>query len=79
MTLSQNEGSPNNLLVKKLNADLMLMCKEKGIDYLDINSVLSKNEALIMDYSTDGTHLNEEGYNKWGDFLKTYFRKKDLY
>ncbi len=77
-TLFQAEGSPNNSVVKQLNTDLKQLCEKMNLDFLDINSVLSRNEALELKYSTDGTHLNQEGYEKWGKFLRVYFRKKNL-
>ncbi|MDF1551340.1 MAG: GDSL-type esterase/lipase family protein, partial [Bacteroidales bacterium] len=77
-TLYQNEGSNNNKIVKRLNEELKQLCEKEQIDFLDINSVLSKNEALIMKYSTDGTHLNKSGYEKWGKLLASYLNKHKI-
>ncbi len=56
--------SLNNLLIK--------YCKEKNIDFIDINQELSTNNIMKDIYSNDDLHINESGYKAWSKALKPY-------
>lgn len=58
--------------VKQLNSLLMKYCKENKVDFINLNSKLSKNEILIKDYTYDGVHLKTSGYKIWRDELRKY-------
>lgn len=58
--------------VKQLNSLLMKYCKENKVDFINLNSKLSKNEILIKDYTYDGVHLKPIGYIIWRDELRKY-------
>jgi len=62
----------NNILIDSLNQYLSILAKSKGIKFLNVNSVISKNKKIISGYSTDGVHLNEKGYKKWSDYLSSH-------
>jgi lysophospholipase L1-like esterase len=62
--LSENTGRSNDE-INKLNDLLKIFCFENEIKYLDINSVLTKDGLLQKQYTTDGLHLNEMGYEQW--------------
>ena len=60
-----------NRQVTMLNAALRRWCEAEGIAFLDLNSRLSANDALLPQYSTDGLHLNAQAYAVWGTALRT--------
>lgn len=62
--LSENTGR-SNAEINRLNNLLKIFCSENDIKYLDINSVLTKNGLLQEQYTSDGLHLNEKGYEQW--------------
>jgi lysophospholipase L1-like esterase len=66
-----------NLHVTTLNLWLKVYAKAKGITFIDLNSVLSKNERLIAAYTVDGVHLNKTGYQLWIKKLVPILRKFD--
>ena len=49
-----------------------------GIDYIDLNRLLSDENGLMEKYTTDGTHLSREGYAIWSkklcDFIADRFK-----
>lgn len=53
-----------------LNTLLKKYFTEQHIEYIDMNLYLSKNNALLPDFSRDGIHLNGEAYEIWATVLK---------
>ncbi len=58
--------------VTQLNSLLIKYCKEKNIDFIDINQVLSTNHVMKDIYSRDDLHINPEGYQAWTKIIKPY-------
>lgn len=58
------------VMVDSLNNFLIEYCDQKSIKYLDINSKLSTDIGLKPEYSTDGTHINENAYYVWAKEIK---------
>lgn len=73
--VSERESEINRK-VKALNAALRSWCEAEGIMFLDLNSRLSSNEALLPKYSPDGLHLNAEAYAVWGRVIRPYVHAK---
>jgi lysophospholipase L1-like esterase len=60
-----------NKNVTILNKLLSDYAKENNINYIDLNSKLSKNNTLISDYTVgDGLHLNYKGYIVWKNEIR---------
>ena len=56
----------------KLNEKIKKYGKEKNIDVIDLYSkVVDKENYLKKEYTPDGVHLNEEGYEAITDIIKT--------
>lgn len=51
--------------VTALNKLLKEYCDINGVLYIDLNYLLSSNMSLREEYTTDGTHLNSNGYAIW--------------
>ena len=62
--LDENTGRNNND-INTLNNLLHKFCMEKNITFLDVNSVLAKDGVLQKQFTRDGVHINEKGYEKW--------------
>ena len=75
-TLFLSVKNPNCAVVNKQVAELDGLLKDyaskNGIEYVDLNSVLSDGTQMIDDYSYDGTHLNAKGYMIWRAALSKY-------
>ena len=51
-----------NSRIKTLNSELARLADNQSIRWLDLNSVLAPNGYLELRYTSDGVHLNGEGY-----------------
>lgn len=49
--------------IKEVNKKLKDLTKSKKVEFLDLYSILSDEDKLKDDYSSNGVKLNEEGYN----------------
>ena len=57
--------------VKELNARLVELCKDKGVEFIDLTPIFSDaNGQLILRYTKDGIHIHPEAYVAWVDYLK---------
>lgn len=53
----------DNDRVDQLNTALVPFCKKYGVTLVEVNSLLKdKDGNLALEYTVDGTHLNDEGY-----------------
>lgn len=59
-------------LIPQLNKGLQNIAKEENADWLDLFPLFkeSHSNSLRLEFSTDGLHLNKDGYKIWGDALK---------
>lgn len=53
-----------NIEARDLNQSLQRLCDDNKVGYLDIYSMLIKNNELDKDYTDDGVHLNKKGYQQ---------------
>ncbi|MEC7308895.1 SGNH/GDSL hydrolase family protein [Vibrio crassostreae] len=60
-----------NPSVESLNRKLKDYCAQHGIEFLDVNSVLSPNGLLSNEYSCDDLHLNGKAYQVWAEVLQS--------
>lgn len=64
-----NEESKNKE-IEILNHAISLFCRENNINYVDLNSVLSRNQSLRSDVTSDHIHLNDYGYLLWAEKIR---------
>lgn len=71
--------SPNNVDNKAIieeNKQLRELADKYGATYIDLHSYfIDSNGELNEEYSLDGTHVNEEGYDIWKNIIKEYVYK----
>ena len=62
--------------IMEINAEIEKALKnEKNVTYIDLFSLLKdENNLLVKEYSTDGLHLTEKGYEIWTNTLKEHLR-----
>jgi len=70
--------SVTNQKVDSFNIILRQMCAERGVKYLNLNSLLSKNKRLKTEINTDDIHLNKKGYLLWRELVKEVLKTKDF-
>lgn len=60
--------------IEKLNKDLEKFCKSRGdVTFINVyTSFLIKKRKMDPKYTTDGLHLNEDGYTRWVVQLRTF-------
>lgn len=59
-------------MVPEINAKLEAMAKEKGIGFINLFPLFTEKGTNVLrkELTTDGLHLNEEGYKIWEKALK---------
>ena len=59
-------------LVPEINTRLKALAQEKKIDFIDLFPLFAEGNTNVLrkDLTTDGLHLNEEGYKIWAKALK---------
>ena len=70
-TIYQHNSMDKNKLIKKY-------CIKHQVDYLDLNTILSSNNELKKELTTDGTHLHPEAYMLWAALVKRELEKLKL-
>lgn len=69
-TLYQVNKPETKAIVDSINIFLSDHCQKKSIHFLNINSKLSTDNSLKLEYSIDGTHINDKAYLIWGNEIK---------
>jgi lysophospholipase L1-like esterase len=67
-----------NSVVYKLNNRLKSFSEKNLIHFVDVNSVLSKNGALMDKNTHDGVHLSSDGYKSWKQIIIVFLDKLNL-
>lgn len=63
----------NNEDIRYINTQLKKYCAENNIIYLDVYSILQDADGnLKSEYTEDGLHLNNDGYDVITNYLKPY-------
>jgi len=64
--------NPNSIQKKILEANTKIktFCKVNQLNYIDVYSHLSENDLLRNEFSLDGLHLTEKGYEIWSAEIK---------
>lgn len=66
----------NNASIKKINSELKKYCNDKNCTYLDMYSLLEdKDGNLKLEYTKEGLHMSDEGYEVITKELKKYMHK----
>ncbi|WP_104382215.1 MULTISPECIES: GDSL-type esterase/lipase family protein [unclassified Sphingobacterium] len=72
--LYQQDNPESKVQVDSLNSYLKAYCQSKGIYYLDINGKLSSSKGLNAQYTTDGTHINQDAYEIWATEVRNLLK-----
>lgn len=67
----------NNVDIQIMNKSIESICKEKGVTYIDMYSLLVDDSGnLNIDYTTEGLHITDEGYSVITKKLMEYINGK---
>ncbi|MBN9302574.1 MULTISPECIES: GDSL-type esterase/lipase family protein [Dysgonomonas] len=59
--------------IEQLNKELKAFCEKENITFINIYpAFLSEDRTLDARYTTDGLHLNDNGYTVWVDQIRKY-------
>jgi len=59
-----------NAAITKVNEKLKRRFKSENRVWIDLNPVISKDETLRLEYTSDGIHLNAAAYKVWIEAIK---------
>ena len=66
-------GIITNNQVKSLNEDLVKLSKKEKINYIDLyDKLLDRNGNLKIEYTKEGLHMSDEGYEIITKYIKKY-------
>lgn len=60
--------------VNLLNSFVQLRCQEKGATFLELYHHFIRDGQLNPDYTYDGLHISEAGYQEWTRLIQEYVR-----
>ena len=64
----------NNKDIKEINKEIKKIAKKEKITYIDMyDELVDEDGDLSLDYTKEGLHLSDEGYEKVTFVLKKYF------
>lgn len=70
---------PNyNITIDSLNMGLWQLAQDHGIDFIDVNPFLDKNNNIGEHIESDKVHLNEQGYKIWAGVVQKYLMEKGI-
>lgn len=61
--------APDNKIIDEFNTKLEHMCEKRGC-YVDLNPLFKINGELCLEYTTDGLHLSDKGYDVWTSHIE---------
>ena len=62
-----------NAIIDEFNLALCDMAEQKGIYYLDVNSIFRDSDGgMPAEYTPDGLHIKSAQYTSWFDYLKMH-------
>jgi lysophospholipase L1-like esterase len=66
-----------NSRIRNLNEELQRIATEEGIRYLNLHPLFTDKQGnLRQEFTTDGLHLNPQGYTVWRTALQIYSDKE---
>ena len=69
----------SNVRIRQLNHQLEAIAQAEGVKYLDLHPLFTDSQGnLRADLSTDGLHLNHQGYIVWRSALEMYYSQLNL-
>lgn len=69
----------SNVRIRQLNHQLKAIALAEGVKYLDLHPLFTDAQGnLRPDLSTDGLHLNHQGYLVWRSALEMYYSQLNL-
>ena len=65
---TQKKGSSESINIVN---DIIKSSENNDFEVIDLYSIFVNEKGVILnEYTTDGVHLNEKGYEKWTEFVK---------
>lgn len=67
-----------NRSVAELNGRLREAARSRGLEFLDVNAVLSADSTLKDEFTTDGVHLTSAAYGRWCDLILAVLTRRGI-
>ena len=66
-------GDRSNESIKSLNKKIKALTKEEKVNYINVYDKLINEDGLLnIDYTTDGLHINDTGYEVITGIINNY-------
>ena len=66
---NQYISNPN---IDKLNHELEILAEKNEITFIDMSELFKGNCELKQTFTSDGIHINDDGYKVWSDCISQY-------
>lgn len=66
---NQYISNPN---IDKLNHELEILAEKNEITFIDMSELFKENCELKQTFTSDGIHINDDGYKVWSDCISQY-------
>lgn len=71
----RKEKLRDNELINRINNDIKQLCEERDVTYINVHDLLIDDQGnLKSEYSNDGLHLTEKGYEVVTSKIKMYLK-----
>lgn len=71
----RKERLRDNGLINSINNDIKQLCEERDVTYINVHDLLINDQGnLKSEYSNDGLHLTEKGYDVVTSKIKMYLK-----
>lgn len=65
--------------IQRVNADVQQIAQDQGVEYLDLYPLFADGEGYLRpELTTDGLHLNPQGYWVWRTAIALFFQETDF-
>ena len=77
-TIYEQKDTASMAQVQRLNVFLLEYCQKNGIEYIDLNRLISDSTGLIPEFAVDKTHLNNRAYKIWAKEIDKILKKRNI-
>jgi lysophospholipase L1-like esterase len=64
--------SSRNSVIEDVNNQINILCNSKGVVFINLYPLFIKDGLINPEYTTDGIHLSDSGYNVWANAIMNY-------
>jgi lysophospholipase L1-like esterase len=66
------DSASRNSVIEDVNNQINVLCNSKGVIFINLYPLFIQDGVINPDYTTDGIHLSDSGYNVWANAIMNY-------